>query len=114
MKNIFEHIEHVKGKPHHIRKQVAFGAATVGASFIGLMWVGVSLATNSFAIQGSSFAQSTGQATVETVQKNGQQNLAGAAAALSPEEAAKPRIEIVNIATSSGPVSEPEQTTIPF
>ena len=29
MKNIFEHIEHAKRKPHHVRKQIAFGAAEV-------------------------------------------------------------------------------------
>jgi len=114
MKNIFEHVEHIKTKPHHIRKQVAFGAATVGAGLVALVWVGTSLATNSFAIQGSSFAESAGQITPGGTKGGEQQNLAGAAAALSSEKSHEPRIEIVNVATSSGPTSELEQTTIPF
>lgn len=113
MISLASHIERVKGKPHHIRRQVAFAVAAVGATLIALVWATISIATNSFAIQGSNFAESTGQVPAVATGSNANAGLAGAAgAAAGQSEAAG--IEIIDTGTSSTlkPASEP--TVIPF
>ncbi|MFI5260600.1 MAG: hypothetical protein ACHQU0_02290 [Candidatus Paceibacteria bacterium] len=116
MKNVLEHIDHIKGKPHHIRKRVALGVAAGTSAFIGLLWFGVSFATGSFAIQGSDFSMASGQAaTVTTVDASGnQQNLAGADAAsiLQPTADAPAHIEIVDTTPAAPAKSDP--TILPF
>ena len=78
MKTIFDHIEHVKGKPHHIRKQIAFGVATLGSALVALVWLVSNYTAGTFAITGSNFAMSTGQEeAVQVVDIAGNQ-LAGA------------------------------------
>ena len=114
MKTIFDHIEHAKGKPHHVRKQIAFGAATSVTAFIALMWFGQSISSNAFAIQGTSFAESTGQETVVvTGAEDRNQNLAGAAAAFEANSGPA-RIEIVDTASSTRKTKQAERTIIPF
>jgi len=116
MKTIFEHVEHIKGKPHHIRKRVAFGAAAFGSVFIGLVWLTTSIGTGAFAIRDSSFADSVGQSGAVTAgsDTSGSQLAgAGAAAIFSNDASAPAHIEIVD-ATSSAPKKQAEQTTIPF
>jgi hypothetical protein len=115
MKTIFEHIEHVKGKPHHIRKRIAFASAAVGAAVIALVWLVGSFSLGLFAIQGSSFADSTGQSPVVTTNSNEENSgLAGAAAAL-PQSANTPaHIEIIDASPTTSGQKKAEQTTIPF
>lgn len=116
MKNVFEHIEHVRAKPHHVRRKVAFSAAAGIAGFIGLIWLSASLGTGAFAIAGSSFSDQTKQSAVVTVGANDPNNsLAGAAAALPYTQAAVPaHIEIIDTSTSTTVGKRAEQTTLPF
>lgn len=114
MKTIFEHIEHIQGKPHHVRKQIAFGTAAAAATLVGLVWLAGSLSLGTFAIKGSSFAESTGQTSViATDHSTDTANIAGAAAVL-PSDSAPARIEIVNATSSAPEQSNAGQTTIPF
>ncbi|MBU6388685.1 hypothetical protein KGQ72_02345 [Patescibacteria group bacterium] len=110
MKNIFEHIEHIKGKPHHIRKRVAFSIAAGVSGLIAFIWLAGSLSTGAFAITGSSFGGTSPAVTADTA--NGNENLAGAAAALE-NPSAPAHIEIIDAASSTRPVKQ-EQTVIPF
>lgn len=114
MKTVFEHIEYVQGKPHHIRKHIAFGSAAGIAALIGFVWLAHSVGTGAFAIKGSTFAQSTEQESlVISGGENGNQNLAGVAAALQ-DESAPAHIEIVDVTPSTQKVKQVEQTTLPF
>lgn len=113
MKTVREHIAHVQGKPHHIRKQVALTLAAGGATFIGLVWFMSSWYLGAFAIPSTSFADRAVEPTVaaRTAAPSNEQ-FAGAAAALqSADEPA--HIEIVD-APSASAKKPPEQTTIPF
>jgi hypothetical protein len=117
MKTVLDHIEHVKGKPRHIRHRVAVGAATLASALIALVWLGVNLITGSFAIQGSTFAMSTGQDdTVVTTSATANDGLAGAAAALpqSQTASAPARIEIVDTTPAPAPKKQSDQTILPF
>lgn len=118
MKTVFDHIEHVRGKPHHVRKRVAFTLAAAGAGVVGLVWLVGSVSFGLFAIQESSFAESTGQGgALATTGENGSSNLAGAAAALpaSQNSANAPaHIEIVDTTPSTSGQGKAEQTIIPF
>lgn len=114
MKNIFEHIEHIKSKPHHIRKSVAFGVAALGTAIIAIAWLAINLSSNNFAIQGSSFADSVAQSSVEAVgDTSSNTNVAGAAAAI-PDSSAPAHIEIIDAQPSAKKSAPIEQTTIPF
>ncbi len=118
MKKIIHHVERVKGQPHHVRKQVVFGVAGSVTGLVAFIWLGTSLATGAFAIEGSNFAQSTSNTgTVETVAP-GTSQLAGAAAAFEASQG-EPRIQIVDTTASSSVEAEPprdggNETVIPF
>ena len=114
MKTVFEHIEYVKRKPHHVRKRIAFATATGCTAFIAFVWLAGSLWTGTFALKNSSFAESAGQSpTPATVYDSGKSGLAGAAAALPAAANAPAHIEIVDTASST-PEKKAEQTIIPF
>jgi hypothetical protein len=115
MKTVFEHIEHIKGKPHHVRRRVAFATAAGVSALIGFVWLVGSFATGSFAIQGSDFAMSTGRPAADVVSSSEQvgTGLAGAASAIqSANEPA--HIEIVDTTTSTPKKNQSEQTILPF
>lgn len=113
MKAIFDHIERVKGRPHHVRKRVTFTYAGALTALIAVVWLGTSLSTGTFALTDTSFTDGTGGATTVTGSGDAASaGLAGAAAtpAAMPNTAA--RIEIIDAATSTS--QKPEPTTIPF
>ncbi len=114
MKTIFDYIEHIKGKPHHIRKQIAFGTATALSVFIALVWLVGSVATGAFAIRETSFVANTAQQnTVATTSASGDQGLAGAAAAVQDANAPA-HIEIVDTNVSAPTKKQSDQTILPF
>ncbi len=111
MKSLFEHIEYVKGQPHHIRKKVVIGASAGIAGVIALVWLTGSFATGSFAISGSSF-DTPAPAQGSTASSA----LAGAASALPQTGDSVPaHIEIVDSSSStSAKPPQTQQTVIPF
>lgn len=119
MKSLAHHINHIKSKPHHVRRRIAFGVAGALAVFIGVVWIAGSLSLGTFAVNGSSFAQSTGAEVPvpQAGQSSQQAALAGAAAALQQTETAS-HIEIVNpqspTATTASSSDTAGQTIIPF
>ncbi|OGG93974.1 hypothetical protein A2609_02425 [Candidatus Kaiserbacteria bacterium RIFOXYD1_FULL_47_14] len=118
MRTIFEHIENAKQKPHHIRKRIAFASAAGVSALIAFVWFAGSLATGSFAVRGTSFADAGVQGGIETTSggsgyDSASSGIAGAAAALQNKNASA-HIEIVDTASSTRPVRKAEQTTIPF
>jgi hypothetical protein len=113
MKTVFEHIEHVKKQPHHVRQGVAFAAAASCTALVALVWLTGSLWSGTFAIRSSSFAESTGQSPTVAPYDSGKSGLAGAAAALS-DASAPAHIEIVDAASSTSKQKKAEQTILPF
>ena len=124
MKTLFEHIEYVQGKPHHVRRRIAFSAAAGTTAFIALVWFVGTLASGTFAIHGSSFAESAGQGQIVVTGNGNQSNVAGVAAAAvvsasgvdSGNASGPARIEIINTNTASATSSaaQTDRTTIPF
>jgi len=114
MKSLSAHIAHAKQQPHHIRKNIAFVTAGVGTVLIALVWFTGSLVSGTFSIRESNFAESVGQGqTVEHTSVQTPTGIAGAAAAL-PTDETPAHIQIVDTASSTSPVRQVEQTTIPF
>lgn len=116
MQFLFDAVERAKQKPHHIRHRIAVSVAGIGAGFVALVWLSVSLSQNAFAIKGTTFAESVGATnTVETVTETRSQQVAGAGAALDAKTDDGPaRIQIVNVVATSTPAPAKEQTIIPF
>ena len=113
MKTVFQHIEHVKRKPHHIRRQVAFGASAAVTVVVALVWLTSNLASGSFAIRGSDFAMSNGQNLIVATSSDAvSQGLAGAGAAEILQKNSPAHILIVD--TSVPLKKQPEQTILPF
>ena len=116
MKTLTQHIEHVKGKPHHIRKRVAFTIAASTTALIALVWLVGSISLGVFAIKGSTFADSTGEGgtiTTSSTQTN-TSGLAGAAAATASNGSVPAHIEIVDTTPVPANQKKAEQTIIPF
>jgi hypothetical protein len=117
MKTISQHIKHIHSKPHHVRRRVAFTAATAGAGVLAAAWLIASLGTGAFALKPTSFAQSEGEASVavQSTADTGAQ-VAGAAAAPAVQDANAPaHIQIVDVsAPTSTSTPKSAQTTIPF
>jgi len=116
MKKIAEHIAHIKGKPHHIRKQIAFSVAALGTAIIAFVWLAISLGAGVFALKPTSFADSAGgEGAIIVSGDNDVQGLAGAAAAPALNDASAPaRIEIIDTTSATRPNKQAEQTVIPF
>ncbi|MEK7554206.1 MAG: hypothetical protein AAB517_02450 [Patescibacteria group bacterium] len=115
MKTVSQHIEHIKSKPHHVRKRVAFGAAFAGTAFIALVWLVSSVGTGAFALKNTSFADSIGQGnSVVTEESSNTSAVAGASAGLETNKDMPARIEIIDTASSTRQSKKAEQTTIPF
>jgi hypothetical protein len=115
MKTIFEHIEYVKGKPHHIRKQITLLTAGGLTALVALVWFFGTLSSGAFAIQGNNFADSTGAESpvVAGTSNSSDSGIAGAAAAISDTNAPA-HIEIVDTSTSTNSGKKVEPTVIPF
>lgn len=113
MKTLFEHIDYVKSKPHHVREKVVFATAGGITAVIALTWLVGSLSLGLFAIKGSNFAEATQpQDTVMVVSDTGSPALAGAAAALDAKAPA--HIEIVDTTPKASTTKKAEPTVIPF
>lgn len=116
MKTLFEHIEHVKTKPHHVRRQVALTVAFgISAVIAGAWMIGV-VSLGTFAIQPTSFAANTAQTSTVTTVPAGNADLLAGAAASQTDTSGPAHIEIISTATSStlSNTQKPEQTVIPF
>jgi hypothetical protein len=114
MRKVAEHIEYIKGKPHHVRKRVAYATAAGGAGIIGLIWFVGNLSFGTFAIPSNSFADTADMQSSVIANGNDEAptGLAGAAAALRGDSEPA-RIEIVD-APFPNSKKQAEQTTIPF
>lgn len=115
MKTLTEHIHHIHGKPHHIRRQIALSLSAAVTIGIALIWLVGNVALGTFAIAGSSFADSVSREQGLTAAPSAPAlpAFAGAAAALSPTEVTA-HIEIVDTTTSASKQKKAEQTIIPF
>lgn len=118
MRALLTHIERAKEQPHHVRRSLALGIAFATSSLIGLVWFASMILTDSFAIHGSSFAESTGSGVVIAADSTERPSgLVGAASAALGVSKTPAHIEIVGTATSStlsDRERESEQTVIPF
>ena len=115
MKTIPEHIKHLQEKPHYVRKRVTFGIAAFGSAFVALVWLVGGLSLGAFAIQGSTFAESTALSPVIVAGDEAPRvdsGIAGVAGAFSGTDAPA-HIEIVDAAASTS-AKAAEKTTIPF
>lgn len=120
MKSMFKHIEYIREKPHHIRKQIAFGISGVCTAVIAIIWMAFSLNTGRFALEDTSFAQyGREEVGAHAVTGIGNEQLAGVAGFLPAgnqtlDASAPARIEIVDVISPIQSPKEIEQTTIPF
>lgn len=109
MQVLFDSIEHVKTKPHHVRRQVAFVVAGGVAGLIGLVWLVGSLSMGTFALKPNSFADVGTQPGVYSDISSSQ--VAGVAAANASDE----QEDAIVVVDAPKPSSKgAEQTVIPF
>lgn len=106
-----------------MRERVVFLAAGVITGIIGLSWLGLSLSSGAFAIQGKGFAEATGQGSALLTggtPASDNAGLAGAAAALPARDSGPARVDVVPTGASvDRPPAAPAthsspQTIIPF
>ncbi len=112
MKPLSHHINNVRSQPHHIRKQVAFGTAFVIAALIGIVWAGASLATGTFALKESSFADASAASVAPVAVAPSAAELAASPAEADTAASEPAHIVIVDAPQPTAPA--PEATVIPF
>jgi len=110
------HIEAVRQKPEHVRKQIALGIAVLLTAIIALIWLAVSVATGTFALTPPSGNTSGSLATPSA---SGSSSLVGAAGASLTGSSGPARIEVVGVTQSAplgtrGSAEQPEPTVLPF
>jgi hypothetical protein len=110
MKVILHHINKVKEKPHHVRRQVAFSAALVVTGAIALVWFALLASSGTFALGDANFADSVTATTPEVVEPT-PAGLAAVASGVEPSEPA--HIEIVD-SESKRQTKQAEPTIVPF
>jgi len=114
MKKISHYVSHIQNQPHHIRKHIAFATASVCTAVIALVWLVGSVSSGVFALQNVSFPENTKAGVSAVTRGVVPSGVAGAAAALeSVKDEAPAYIEIID-AKSSAPVTQVEQTVLPF
>lgn len=116
MKTLSEHIAYIQEKPHHVRKQVAFGAAAFVSACIALVWLVGSYMTGAFAIAGSSFATASGQDGLTSVagSPSNTDGIAGAAAALPTRADTSAHLEVIDTNSVAVPKQQSEPAILPF
>jgi len=116
MKSLSQHIEHVRNRPHHIRKQVALGVALGITAVIAIIWLGVNLSTGAFHIAGTSFADATTETQPQLTASNN--SLLGAAAAALNGSSSPAELQVVSQGSGEAPTAPAQnpsdQTFIPF
>lgn len=116
MKTLAHHIEHVRGRPPHVRKQITFALALGVTALIALLWLVISLETGAFYIQGTSFADA-GNAAATTASAPSNTSLLGSAISAFSGTTTPAQLQVVNpTPTASAPQENPSQTqtVIPF
>lgn len=115
MKTLHQHVDHIKTKPHHVRRRVAFTIAGTATGLIALVWLVGNLSFGLFAIQGHNFADSTVTNGVQVVSNDtdSSSGLAGVGAALTGSNEPA-HIEIVDTTPRPAATKKAEQTVIPF
>lgn len=81
MRTFGEHLERIRSQPHDVRRAFTLTTAGIIAGAIGLVWLGASLASGAFFVEGDGYAQAFGGASSN--QPGNASGLAGAAAAQS-------------------------------
>jgi hypothetical protein len=122
MMSLTHHIKRVHAQPHHIRRQIAFTLASGLTVLIAFVWLVGSVATGSFAIKNSSFAEASSVVSEQlskTSAPGGVTGLLGSvSAAFTGATTAPAHIQIVDAGRTSTLDSKKnvktEATIIPF
>jgi len=114
MRTVFQHIDRVRERPHHVRSRIAFGTAGVIAAAIGVVWLGTSLATGAFAIQGATFADANGAAPLKVAETGSGTGVAAVAVGTTASEPVSAPIEVIPVTPKPTTKAAPGPTVIPF
>ncbi len=113
MATFTHHLERARAQPHHVRKQMTFIVAIGITALIALLWVIYALTSGTFAIQGTSFAESAAGTSNTASSASGRDSFLASpfgAGAASQEPAS---LEVVGGSdAASGPAASPK--VIPF
>jgi hypothetical protein len=117
MRTLAHHVAHIKTKPHHIRRQIAFTLAGGLTVFVAFVWLGGNVAMGNFALGGASFGSVVAEIQEKDQISPGSSLVGAVSAAVTPVHT-DPHIEIVDSKKSSTleerKRATAEPTIIPF
>jgi hypothetical protein len=112
--SITDYINKLKGKPGHVRHQIAFGTAAGTTVLVAAGWVAVLLSSHPFAPDNSAYAQASDNSTTLSAAfdktRSSFTNLLGAVGAANSAQPAN----IVVETQASTTVDQGQPTVIPF
>lgn len=121
MAAVSEHLERLRAKPHHVRRQIAFGTSLVVTALVAVGWMGALLSSPKLAIERTptdgeevNFQESL------TETRSNFSDLVGAAGAALGATSSPTKIEVVDTKTSTtmdvkrDNYNNTRETVIPF
>lgn len=121
MAAVSEHLERLRAKPHHVRRQIAFGTSVALTALVAVGWMGSLLSTPKLAIERTptNGEEVNFEESLTQTQSNFS-SLMGAAGAALGATSSPSKIEVVDTKTSStmdvkrDNYNDTRETVIPF
>ncbi|HEX2792407.1 MAG TPA: hypothetical protein VHO23_01685 [Candidatus Paceibacterota bacterium] len=119
-RTVTDHLEHLRAKPHHVRRQISFLAALVVTGLVTAGWLGAMATSGSFALDTTTLADGGAEGATLTNARNDFSSLLGAAGAAIGATSSPREITVVDVKSWSSLEEAPDnqndttQTTLHF
>ncbi|HYF29469.1 MAG TPA: hypothetical protein VEA36_03855, partial [Candidatus Paceibacterota bacterium] len=101
MAALSEHLERIREKPHHVRRQIAFGTSLTITALVAIGWVGALVSTPKLAIDPNLADEELSLANAPTMTGGSFSELVGAAGAAFGATTSPAKVMVVDTKTSS-------------
>jgi len=120
MAAVSEHLDRLREKPHHVRRQIAFGTSVALTALVAIGWMGALVSTPKLAIENRPQDETLDMSNALTDTQSNFSELVGAAGAAFGATSSPARVMVVDTKTYSTMdvkrenYNDTKETVIPF
>ena len=120
MAAIFEHLERLRAKPHHVRRQIALGTSVAVTALVAVGWLGALASSPKFALNPETAGDGVDMQSAVTETRSNFSELVGAAGAAFGATSSPAQVIVVDTKTRStldvprDNYNDTRETVIPF
>ena len=120
MAAVTEHLERLRAKPHHVRRQIAFGTSVAITALVAVGWMGALVSSPKLAIEQRTTEEDMNFGSAMTDTRSNFSELVGAAGAAFGASSSPAQITVVDTKTRStldvprDNYNDTKETVIPF